>query len=90
MKRITSMLTMVMIAMLSFTFVSCEMDDDDIAYNLEGIWEGEIRGSGTAASTTVISVLLPTASIPRKRTTRPSTSRTCSLNSTRSMPDCGP
>ena len=38
------MLTMVMIAMLSFTFVSCEMDDDDIAYNLEGIWEGEIRG----------------------------------------------
>ena len=44
MKRITSMLTMVMIAMLSFAFVSCEMDDDDIAYNLEGIWEGEIRG----------------------------------------------
>lgn len=45
MKRITSMLTMVMIAMLSFTFVSCELDDDDIAYNLEGVWEGEIRGS---------------------------------------------
>ena len=44
MKRITSMLTMVMIAMLSFTFVSCELDDDDIAYNLEGVWEGEIRG----------------------------------------------
>ena len=45
MKRITSMLTMVMIAMLSFTFVSCELDDDDIAYNLEGVWEGEIVGS---------------------------------------------
>ena len=45
MKRITSMLTMVMITMLSFTFVSCELDDDDIAYNLEGVWEGEIRGS---------------------------------------------
>lgn len=45
MKRITSMLTIVMIAMLSFTFVSCELDDDDIAYNLEGVWEGEIVGS---------------------------------------------
>lgn len=44
MKRITSLLTMALVAMLSFTFVSCEMDDDDIAYNLEGIWEGEIRG----------------------------------------------
>ena len=39
------MLTMAMIAMLSLTFTSCDMDDDDIAYNLDGIWEGEIRGS---------------------------------------------
>jgi hypothetical protein len=45
MKRITSFITMALVAMLSFTFVSCEQDDEDIAWNLEGVWEGEIRGS---------------------------------------------
>ncbi|MBR7017555.1 MAG: hypothetical protein IKH99_01765 [Prevotella sp.] len=44
MKRITSLLTMALVAMLSFTFVSCDQDDDDIAWNLQGIWEGEVRG----------------------------------------------
>ncbi len=41
MKRFHTLLTMVAIAALSFTFTSCD-EDEDIAYTLEGTWVGNI------------------------------------------------
>lgn len=46
MKRLDTYFTMIAIAMLSFTFTSCDIDDEAISYDLEGVWEGEII-SGT-------------------------------------------
>ena len=42
MKRFHTLMTMVAIAMLSFSVMSCETDDDDIAYSLQGTWRGTI------------------------------------------------
>lgn len=41
MKRLHTLLTMVAIAAMSFTFTSCD-DDEYIAYTLDGTWEGNI------------------------------------------------
>lgn len=41
MKRFHTLMTMVAIAMLSFTFTSCD-EDEEIAYTLEGTWKGNI------------------------------------------------
>ncbi|MBQ6204917.1 MAG: hypothetical protein IJK46_12600 [Prevotella sp.] len=41
MKRLHTLLTMVAIAALSFTFTSCD-EDEAIAYTLDGTWEGNI------------------------------------------------
>lgn len=41
MKRFHTLMTMVAIAMLSFTVTSCD-EDEAIAYTLEGTWEGNI------------------------------------------------
>ena len=42
MKKITTLLTMAAMAALTFTFTSCDDDDEDIAYTLEGTWQGSI------------------------------------------------
>ena len=42
MRRFHTLMTMVAIAMLSFSVMSCETDDDDIAYSLQGTWRGTI------------------------------------------------
>lgn len=42
MKKFTSILTMVLLAALPMVFTSCEMDDDDIAYSLDGVWYGTV------------------------------------------------
>jgi hypothetical protein len=41
MKRISSIIAMALIAVLSLTFTSCD-EDSDIAYTLEGTWEGNM------------------------------------------------
>lgn len=41
MKKLTSLFAMIMAAMMSFTFVSCD-DDDEIADTLWGVWEGDM------------------------------------------------
>ena len=41
MKKYFSIATMVLAALMSMTIVSCD-DDDDIAYTLEGTWEGDM------------------------------------------------
>ena len=48
-KFFLSMLTLMMVAMFSFTFISCGDDDDDVnvtASELVGTWEGEIYDDG--------------------------------------------
>ncbi len=42
MKKFTSILTMVLLAALPMVFTSCEEDDDDIAYRLDGVWYGTV------------------------------------------------
>jgi hypothetical protein len=43
MKRLTTLLTMVLAAIVTLTFTSCEQDDDfAISSNLEGIWQGSL------------------------------------------------
>jgi len=39
----TNLMVMVLLAMLSMTIVSCEEDDEDVAYNLEGTWVGSVK-----------------------------------------------
>ncbi len=41
MKKITRFCTFMLVALLSFTFVSCD-EDDEIAYTLEGTWRGNM------------------------------------------------
>lgn len=41
MKKLTSFLAFAMIAIMSFTFVSCD-EDQEIAFELDGTWEGVI------------------------------------------------
>lgn len=41
MKKITSFLTLTLIALMSFSLTSCD-DDEAIAYTLEGTWEGDM------------------------------------------------
>ncbi|MBR6945445.1 MAG: hypothetical protein IKH64_05815 [Prevotella sp.] len=43
MKRINNLMVMVLLAVLSMTFVSCVEDDEDVAYNLEGTWYGSVK-----------------------------------------------
>ncbi|MBQ4446186.1 MAG: hypothetical protein IJK09_00135 [Prevotella sp.] len=43
MKRMTNLMVMVLLAMLSMTIVSCEEDDESVAYNLEGTWVGSVK-----------------------------------------------
>lgn len=43
MKKMYTLWTMVLLAVLSMSFVSCEWnDDDEIAYTLEGTWKGNM------------------------------------------------
>lgn len=43
MKKMHTLWTMVLLAVLSMSFTSCEWDDDDeIAYTLEGTWRGNM------------------------------------------------
>ena len=43
MKKMYTLWTMVLLAVLSMSFTSCEWDDDDaIAYTLEGTWKGNM------------------------------------------------
>lgn len=41
MKKLTSFLAFAMIAIMSFTFVSCD-EDQEIAFELDGTWEGVV------------------------------------------------
>lgn len=41
MKRFTHFCTFMLLALMSFTFVSCD-EDDEIAYTLEGTWRGNM------------------------------------------------
>lgn len=41
MKKFTTLLTMAFIALMSISFTSCD-DDSDIAYTLDGTWEGNM------------------------------------------------
>lgn len=45
MKKITTLLAFMMMFSVSFTFVSCD-DDDDIADTLWGTWEGDLYATG--------------------------------------------
>lgn len=43
MKKLTSLMAMLLLAMLTVTFTSCDWDDDDYeAYTLEGAWRGNM------------------------------------------------
>ena len=42
MKKFTSILTMVLLAALPMVFTSCEQDDDDIAFTMDGVWYGQV------------------------------------------------
>lgn len=46
MKKISSILTMLMIAISTFTLTGCD-DDDEIAYTLAGVWEGNMYMQST-------------------------------------------
>lgn len=41
MKKITTLMTLALLAVLSLSFTSCD-DDDEIAYTLEGTWRGDM------------------------------------------------
>lgn len=41
MKKFTSLLTVALLALMSFTFTSCD-EDSDIAYTLDGTWKGNM------------------------------------------------
>jgi hypothetical protein len=41
MKKITTLMTLALLAVLSLSFTSCD-DDDEIAYTLEGTWRGNM------------------------------------------------
>lgn len=41
MKKISTLMMMTLVAMLTLSFTSCD-EDDDIAYTLEGTWEGNM------------------------------------------------
>ena len=41
MKKFTTLLTMAFIALMSISFTSCD-DDSDIAYTLDGTWNGNM------------------------------------------------
>lgn len=42
MKKLTTIMMMLLFAATTITFTSCETDDEDIAYSLEGVWKGSI------------------------------------------------
>ena len=42
MKKFTAILTMVLLAALPMVFTSCEQDDDDIAFTMDGVWYGQV------------------------------------------------
>ncbi len=56
MKKFTSLLTMAFIALMSFTLTSCD-EDSDIAFTLDGTWEGNmyVEYGGYSAMRSVIS-----------------------------------
>ena len=46
MKRIAAFMTMTLITVLALTLTSCD-EDSEIAYTLEGTWEGNMYVSST-------------------------------------------
>lgn len=46
MKQISTLMAMMLVTLLSFTFTSCD-EDSDIAYTLEGTWRGNMYVSST-------------------------------------------
>ena len=41
MRKLHTILAILMMAMTTFTMTSCD-EDDDIAYTLDGVWEGNM------------------------------------------------
>lgn len=42
MKKITTLMTVLLMAAMTFTFTSCDDEDEEISYSLEGVWKGSI------------------------------------------------
>lgn len=53
MKRFTTTWTLVLMAVLSFSLMSCQDDDERLAYNLDGVWQGTIETDNQTYSTTI-------------------------------------
>ena len=53
MKRFTTNWTLVLMAVLSFSLMSCQDDDERLAYNLDGVWQGTIETDNQTYSTTI-------------------------------------
>lgn len=51
MKKISTLMTMIAMAVLSFSFVSCD-EDAEIGYTLEGTWKGNMYVSSTYSGRT--------------------------------------
>lgn len=45
MKKISTVLSMILISVMVLSFSSCDSDDVDEAYNLNGYWKGQITGN---------------------------------------------
>lgn len=53
MKRFTTTWTLVLMAVLSFSLMSCQDDDERLAYYLDGVWQGTITDDEQSYSTTI-------------------------------------
>ena len=53
MKRFTTTWTLVLMAVLSFSLMSCQDDDERLAYYLDGVWQGNITTDSQDYSTTI-------------------------------------
>ena len=53
MKRFTTNWTLVLMAVLSFSLMSCQDDDERLAYYLDGVWQGNITTDSQDYSTTI-------------------------------------
>lgn len=42
-KKISMLMALVVVALMSMTFISCDDDDSDVAYTLAGTWEGNMQ-----------------------------------------------
>ena len=47
MRKLHTILAILMMAMTTFTMTSCD-EDDDIAYTLDGVWEGNMYMQSSA------------------------------------------